>query len=164
MRDERFDQVELGTGRFAYADGPGPGTPVVTVRVNGSDLRAVLMDARAPRLTAEHATGKDGSASLEELLDPEDWDAFLPLTLIRLPSRHWLGEPHPRYSFEGGEVAVLTCSCGDFGCGGVTAEIEFTAHAVNWRNFREANGDPIPTTGYRFIRQHYEDAIDRLGR
>lgn len=134
----------------------------VVVRVNSVDLRALVMDARRPRLTAEHAAGRRGSGSLDELLDPELHDAFLPLRDVAPPSTHWLGNPDPDY-LEDDRAAVLTCACGIFGCGGVTARITFHDAIVTWGDFTEANyGDAIPLRTFRFDRALYEGELNRL--
>ena len=156
-----FDSFEVYADHFAFADRE-PGVVVAGVRINGTDLRVLLMDALRPMLTAEHAAGRRGSGSLEELLDPFEYDAFLPMRDVAPPSQHWLGAPDPYYD-EDGRAAVLTCSCGIFGCGGVTAQIELQSYYVSWSDFHGANGgDVIPLREFRFLRHAYEREIQEL--
>jgi hypothetical protein len=62
---------------------------------------------------------------------------------------------------QGGRVAVLTCTCGGFGCGGATACIAFEADTVTWRDFHEVSHarNRIEIGPFAFARDQYETAL-----
>ena len=59
-----------------------------------------------------------------------------------------------------GSAPVLTCSCGDFGCGGALIQISFERRRlVTWRDFRTANyEEPVDLGAFTFDRTQYEEA------
>jgi hypothetical protein len=59
-----------------------------------------------------------------------------------------------------GSAPVLTCSCGDFGCGGALIQISFDRRRlVTWRDFRTANyEEPVDLGSFTFDRKQYETA------
>jgi hypothetical protein len=124
----------IEVGRGEFTFGGDPRpTAVAAVRINGVDLRELVGEA-----------------------------AFMFLDDVAPPSRHWRGEPIYRLS-EDGKAAVLTCSCGDFGCGGVSARITIDAETVTWSDFQEANSPKvIPLLAFRFSRSAYEAALSDL--
>lgn len=77
--------------------------------------------------------------------------------------------------FGDGRVAVLFCRgghaefvCGDLACGAVSADISFTASAVEWRDvtYQDAIADELwtemPRRNFRFERKAYEATIEAL--
>jgi hypothetical protein len=139
-----WEDVEVHRVRFARRQLPGvEGLPYAAVDVFIDDERLDLLWA----------------AKVD--------DAVLPLSVgeVLTPGhRMWLGEP-PIDSFlvEEGRVAVLTCSCGNFGCGGAVAQIEFTRGVVRWRDFHSANlGPPADVGPFEFRRGQYQAAFAEL--
>jgi hypothetical protein len=62
---------------------------------------------------------------------------------------------------EDGRVAVLTCGCGDFGCGGVTASIIFTKNRVIWTDFHGASHrGKVAARPLVFSRSQYTTSLD----
>ena len=66
----------------------------------------------------------------------------LPLDMLAFPSRHLLGEPEdavPRDE-EGLPpwTALQTCTCANFGCGGIGAVITMDDRTVVWSDFADA--------------------------
>ncbi len=61
---------------------------------------------------------------------------------------------------EAGRIAVLTCACGDIGCGGAVADLKFTHETVTWSNFRHANYlTPKDIGPFVFARSQYDRAL-----
>ena len=62
---------------------------------------------------------------------------------------------------EDGRVAVLTCGCGDFGCGGATAKVIFTSDRVIWTDFHGASHrDRVSVRPLVFSRPQYMSALE----
>ncbi len=78
------------------------------------------------------------------------------------PSQHWLGSPNDPDLVVGDHAAVLTCSCGAFGCGGTAARITMTEHTVTWSDFVDPWGNPDAVGTFRFERVRYEGEIEAL--
>jgi hypothetical protein len=58
-----------------------------------------------------------------------------------------------------GYAAVLTCSCGEFGCGGAIVRMQFEARLVTWSDFKTANDEVSVLLGkFTFGRTQYEEA------
>ncbi len=58
-----------------------------------------------------------------------------------------------------GYVPILTCSCGDFGCGGACVRVSIERRIVRWSDFTTANGaKPVSLGPFTFDRKQYEDA------
>ena len=138
---------------------------VVTVHINGEDLRAIIAttqrDARTRRWETDEWV-RENYASLDDWLAIDNFDVWLDLTDVAPPSRHWLGEPDEWLS-ERGRAAVLTCGCGMFGCGGVAARITVARDTVTWGDFRFANSPTVVPIGpFTFDRAAYEAAIAAL--
>ncbi len=101
------------------------GAIFAAVFINGIDLRALVIATEETELAERYWTEEFVRAdhhSLEAWLAPENWIAFLAPKDVAPPSRHWLGAPDPDLT-ERGRAAVLTCTCGCFGCGGAAARI-----------------------------------------
>jgi hypothetical protein len=61
---------------------------------------------------------------------------------------------------EDGRVAVLTCGCGDFSCGGATAKIIFTKDRVIWTDFHGArHRGKVPGRPLVFSREQYMSVL-----
>jgi hypothetical protein len=139
-------------------------TTVAAVRVDGLDLRALVIEAQLHALAERFHAGDSEEESLDEWLDPTGWVAFLALDDVAPPSGHWLGEPLPRLT-EGGRAAVLTCTCGFFGCGGVAATITIGPEIVTWSHLADVgSGAELPLPAYEFDRTGYEAALSRLAQ
>lgn len=58
-----------------------------------------------------------------------------------------------------GFAPVLTCTCGDFGCGGGLVRIQFERRVVRWLDFKTANYEkPVRLGPFVFSRTAYEGA------
>jgi hypothetical protein len=113
----------------------------VVVRINGTELTDLWVAARQqptdPLPVAEVGTGLAAWSEHGEL-----------------PPRHE-GDAVPD-----GSVPVLTCTCGQFGCGGASARITFERATVAWGDFRTATYQkPVALGPFRFKRHHYEEAL-----
>ena len=62
--------------------------------------------------------------------------------------------------YQDGRAAVLTCECGELGCGGVVARIEFSNETVTWGDFRHWNYLTTQGMGsFVFSRPEYDRAL-----
>lgn len=88
------------------------------------------------------------------------------------PSRLLLGEPDGWYCCHPGIVTILTCTCGELGCGSVNCFIAADDERVVWSEFRGDLG-PIDPDGrwrksyagfgpFEFDRAQFEAAIASL--
>jgi hypothetical protein len=138
---------------------------VAAVFINGVDLRALVVATEEAELTARFRNEeflRDICESLDEWLDPQNQIAFLAVDAVAPPSRHWLGSPRPDLA-ERGRTAVLTCTCGCYGCGGAAARVTIEGEIVTWSDFRQANSDTvIPIGPFQLARSTYEAAIRAL--
>jgi hypothetical protein len=123
--------------------------PVVAVTINGIDLRTRVEEAlRRQRPGVEFCF-------------ESDW-ICLGLHEVAAPSKHWLGLPRDPELVVGGRLAVLTCNCGAFGCGGTAARIEVTDDTVTWSDFVDSFGHREAVGTFRFDRAQYEREIEKL--
>lgn len=89
----------------------------------------------------------------------------VPLDDVLAPGRRlWLGEaPVDPELAEHGRVAVTTCSCGNFGCGGFTARITFQSGLVRWSEFtRVFHDEPVDLGPFQFRRSDYTRNLTAL--
>lgn len=113
-----------------------------------SDLAATL-DARGRILPYAESAVRD-DASVDELRIDHD---------VR---RYWGTEESPTANLaQNGIVPVITCACGDFGCGGATARVTIGDEVVTWDDFRTANTrEPAAGLGpFQFERRAYMAAL-----
>ncbi|WP_328292612.1 hypothetical protein OG218_07660 [Kineococcus sp. NBC_00420] len=76
---------------------------------------------------------------------------------VRWPAQHFLGEP---VLGAGGRTGILGCTCGDFGCGPLTAEVTVTDAKVTWSEFRGTPDDgDLGAVRFVFARRQYESAL-----
>ena len=130
-----------------------PGTceaePVVRLLVDGRDLVTLVGEFERP--FAEEMAGAYG---------------LLPAADVLPPARHFLGEPDPLYTSEGGRTMLLACDCAEPGCWPLAARIEVTAHAVSWTDFRQPLRPEWSYSGFGpfvFERKQYESALGTAG-
>ncbi|MGC9665351.1 hypothetical protein ACNTMW_02210 [Planosporangium sp. 12N6] len=115
-----------------------PHSLVMGVRIDDVDLRALVAGVTAP-LWARELDDDDLDSDLERerfLLDAHDG---LPAPDVAWPARHFLGEVvHPSYcGYEPGELALLGCGCGLWGCWPLLARITLDPDTVTWTGFRQ---------------------------
>jgi hypothetical protein len=123
--------------------------PVVAVMINGVDLRTLVVDAlRKKRPGVDFWFDSDALC-----LDLRD---------VAPPSRHWLGVPSDSELVVDDYVAVLTCSCGAFGCGGTAAHIVVGDDVVTWSDFVDPWCTPEDVGTFRFDRTQYERELNNL--
>ena len=87
------------------------------------------------------------------------------------PSLEWWGPDgkHPEGDLAdwvpAGFAPVLTCTCGEFGCGGALVRVSFERRFVVWSDFRTANYEqPIRLGPFRFALRAYEAARQAFER
>jgi hypothetical protein len=123
--------------------------PVVDVRINGVDLQEHVLTAMR-----RQRPGIDfGGPNLAQCLRVDD---------VAPPSRHWLGGPKDSELMVRGHAAVLTCSCGIFGCGGTAARITVGPETVTWSDFVDPWLHPDPVGTFTFDRAAYERELSSL--
>jgi hypothetical protein len=93
----------------------------------------------------------------------------IPYEVIAPPSRHWLGEPNPKWSGPGGVVFVtMDSEVGDPLPGGLRAQMEFIVDVVTWNvvNLVGWTASRLPVyldyRTLRFDRAQYEAQIAGL--
>lgn len=158
MASER-DVIEIRRSTFDF--GSREPTAVAAVRINGVDLRALVLDALERRLEDWGDPIPPAPVLDDEDGDPlDDAGAFLPISVVAPPSRHWLGRPKGWIAVYGA-AGVLTCTCEDFGCGGTAAHIAFRPDTVEWSDFVDSAGSLGVGTA-TFDRRQYEHEIEQL--
>ncbi|MBF9130164.1 hypothetical protein I0C86_14540 [Plantactinospora sp. S1510] len=122
----------------AYPARDEPHTLVVGARIDGSDLRTVVAEVVAP-LWALELDDEDFDSEIERDRFLLECHGGLPAQDVAWPSRHFLGEvEYPDYSgYEPGELALLGCGCGIWGCWPLLARITVDPDAVTWTGFRQ---------------------------
>jgi hypothetical protein len=144
---ERYDVIELGVKEPSGPD-DDLDYPVVTVALNGIDLRHLVLTA----MRQVHPEVAFAEPSDSELLN---------IHAVAAPSLHWRGAPVSDLAVDG-HAAVLTCSCTAFGCGGTAARIDIAEDRVTWSDFIDPWGGSLPVGTFRFDRSQYYSAIERL--
>lgn len=85
---------------------------------------------------------------------------------ILWPSRHFLGDPRLS-NFDDGDTVLLGCTCGDWGCWPLVADVKVTRDSVSWSRFRNghrAAWDLKDLGPFVFKRAQYEAALQGTGR
>ena len=114
--------------------------PVPLVNINGVPLRR-LWRAAGQRYAAPIWTGEVGEALERGVPENSYPDGYF-------------SECMPD-----GFAPVLTCTCGEFGCGGAIVRIQFERRVVRWTDFKTANyEEPVPLRPFVFSRTAYEGA------
>ena len=134
-----MDTFEVRRTLVPRGDEPGADV-VVAVFIDGVDLRELVVATQEAELTARFRSEdflRGSYETLDDWLDPQNQIAFLAIEDVAPPSRHWLGAPEPSLT-ERGRAAVLTCTCGCYGCGGAAALVAFEDETVTWSEFRHA--------------------------
>jgi len=90
-------------------------------------------------------------------------------TSVLGPSLEWWGPggKHPEGDLgdwvPAGFAPVLTCTCGEFGCGGALVRVSFKRRFVVWSDFMTANYEkPVPLGPFRFALRAYEAERQRF--
>ena len=133
---------------------------VVDVLINGRSLIELISDYERPHA---EAAGRSEAAGHYVGLD---------VTKVAPPSRLLLGEPDGWFCCHPGIVTLLTCTCGELGCGSVNCFIAANDERVVWSEFRGDLG-PMGSDGRRresyagfgpfeFDRNQYESALTEL--
>jgi hypothetical protein len=128
-----MDEIEFSHGSGRYNE-------PVRVVINGTPLTE-LWRAAGQRKAAPIWTGEVGEGL-------EWWGPG---------SRH--PEGHLSDWVPDGFAPVLTCTCGEFGCGGAIARVQFERRVVRWTDFKTANYEkPVALGPFVFSRTAYERA------
>jgi hypothetical protein len=141
----------------AHDDHSPPGQEVLGAAIDGVDLRRLVADATEPLWRAEG--------------DPEGVDdgfvlfqhEGLPRADVGWPSRHFLGDVADHYGgHDDGEVPLLGCACGIWGCWPMLARIVVAAATVTWADFRQpfrSGWGILPIGPLAFDRTAYEASL-----
>jgi hypothetical protein len=130
------------------------------------ELRAVPYKGYSGKLE-ERIEAVINGIELSSSIEQEDDRTVSPLSRDELGQGFRLWGPDGvapyRHYAKDGWVAVLTCSCDNFGCGGASARITFNADTVVWSDFRDAcHHQEIRVGPFAFARQEYEAALAKL--
>jgi len=81
---------------------------------------------------------------------------------LKWPSKHFLGRPELQW-FEDGDTVLLGCTCGEWGCWPLTAQVGIDDAAVSWSGFRNGHRDwDLSGLGpFAFERAQYEAALGK---
>ena len=130
-------------------------SPLVEIRVDGRLLEEIMKDVELPMAERE------GS--------PDIAGGYRGLALPRSPESYYLGREPSEYGAR--RTTLLGCSCGIAGCWPLLCEILETDDEVLWRDFAQPYRGPRSKAsfwdyagfgGFRFDRQQYLEALDRL--
>ena len=148
------DRIELGLatrpGGWIYG--------AISIAINGRGLRDVIDEVEASQRSLPGWKFGPG----------EPIPHHLPLgELCARPVRdHFLGEPGHKHGVTEGKSMLLTCTCGEYGCGAIAVRIQVEARSVVWGDMECVNRrwSYAALSDARFDRRHYEYAISRLER
>ena len=134
-----LDDIEFRRSEAEYGYFCGQGSaPCVEVVINGVELTRLWDEADDSGVLALEAVDAGDDLSI--------WGPYHP-------------SPGPLAEVPPGFVPVVTCGCGNFGCGGGYARISFLPELVEWYDFRRVTGDrPIGIGSFTFDREQYEFA------
>lgn len=100
----------------------------ISIRVNGRDLRDLAAEVERPYAAADGDPGLAGSYE------------GLHVWAIDGAVDHFLGEPRASW-FEDGDTVLLGCTCGEWGCWPLVADITVGGAGVTWTRFRNGHRD-----------------------
>jgi hypothetical protein len=136
------DAIEFFEARQGFAEGSP--VAVIGIRINEVDLRRHVSDAG----------GQEAKAG------DERWN-FIAAQMAM--GDHWFGSPSTPWSNDDGRIAVLNCTCGDLGCGGVVARIAVDGESVTWSEFSNPRSSTfLPLGPFRFDRSEYSEAVSAV--
>jgi hypothetical protein len=138
----QIEEVEGPVNSIEFTVYPAREAPhelVTGIRIDHVDLRVLVAETVTPLWAAEldEADAFDSDTERDRfLIEAHDG---LPAQDVAWPARHFLGEiDDPNYSgYEPGELALLGCGCGLWGCWPLLARIKVDADAVTWAGFRQ---------------------------
>lgn len=150
----------MNTIEFRRQPDPDASRDIVTVFIDGRSLIDLIAHYERPHA---EAAGRPSAAGHYVGLD---------IAKVVPPSRLLLGEVDGWYCCHPGIVTLLTCTCGELGCGSVNCFIALSDDRVVWSEFRGQLG-PIGPDGQRrksyaglgpfeFDRVQYEGALARI--
>lgn len=148
---KRLDELAVAVASTEWGSG-------VEVTVNGVTLRALRREAEQRR-DPSMADWDDDDDEVDPRLGIDFTHELMPVDLVAPPSLHWLGEPSPLWTVDG-RAGVLSCPCGDFGCGGLTTRIVIADGVVTWSEFDDRR--PLGLGPFHFDRSAYEAALADL--
>ncbi|WP_433543925.1 hypothetical protein ACQPZG_01530 (plasmid) [Streptomyces sp. CA-294286] len=146
---------------FTYpSNAPATGSPLVGVRVDGTDLRTYAADATFElRLRERGADGDGDDAEDPDFADPQH--NGLSLEELGDLARHFHGDPVAEFT-EMGDTPVLGCLCGVWACWPLLAVISLAPDTVTWSGFRQPHREEwgeLPLGPYVFPRAAYDAAL-----
>ena len=153
MADERalpdkreLDEIEFGFGQTEWGE-------AITILINGTDMIALLEQYELRFIDENHAGNYMGLMPGYDLPYPEIYqDNFI----MRTPSEE----------VPSGKSLILTCRCGEPGCGAMVSDIKYSGNKVTWEAFEEPhlqdewNYDEFGP--FVFDREQYEGAVAAL--
>jgi hypothetical protein len=127
----------------------GYSSSTVHIRINGEPLAQLAKVVELPFAEAENHPSLAGD--------------YAPLALsdFRSDSRHSLGVPIASW-FEDGDTVLMGCTCGEWGCWPLTAQVEVNVATVRWsqsRNGHRDSWDLAALGSFEFERGQYLDAL-----
>lgn len=122
----------------------------VALIIDGLPLAEHVREIEAAEIRAKRTNGSAGS--------------YLPMAVADVKGpEHFLG--HPEASFFGdGDTVLLGCTCGEWGCGPLTARIEVRDDVVEWHDFRRGfrDWDYDPLGRFIFDRSAYQNQFETI--
>ncbi|MEV0582868.1 hypothetical protein [Nonomuraea sp. NPDC050310] len=129
--------------------------PPLRILIDGRDLREHVRIVELPFATAE---GKPDLAGSYKGLSERD--------KVCWPSTHFLGRPLLQW-LDDGDTVLLGCTCGEWECWPLTAQVQVGEETVTWSGFRNghrASWDLGALGPFTFDREQYESALRRTAR
>ncbi|MFI5801778.1 hypothetical protein [Streptomyces sp. NPDC051561] len=119
------------------SNAPATASRLACIRIDGEDLRTHVAGAAHDLWVREREERREPG----DLDSPDDPIANphngLPIDELADPVRHFLGDRAPEFDeLPAGDVPVLGCSCGVWGCGALVAAIAAGPDTVTWSGFR----------------------------
>jgi hypothetical protein len=139
-----------------------------------SDVRCDVVDVaiNGTRLIEQVAAYERKTLRAEDSPNAAGHYVGLPARDVAPPSRLFLGATDGWFCAHPGIVSILTCTCGELGCGSLTCFVRVQGDRVAWEEFEGALG-PLGADGRRkshydgfgafvFDRKQYETALSEL--